>query len=107
MMMDGSLNPHPHRFESGFVRQDLENHRDLWQAVWFEQQAFGFFEHPKTGVQQTLYILVPAEGMDALLMQLAARWFPENMVWLDRNGPLLPRQLSAFKQNVLVVRWSE
>ncbi len=106
MMMDDSLNPRPHRFEAGFVRQDLEAHRDLWRAVWFEQQAFGFFDHPVTRVQQTLYFLVPAEGMDALLMQLASRWFPENMIWLDRNVSLFPKQLSAFKQNVLFVRWS-
>lgn len=106
MKMDGDLSTPSHRFEASFVRQDLEAHRDLWQAVWFEQQASGFFDRPETGMQQTLYLLVPAEGMDAMLMHLAARWFPENMAWLDRKGPLLPRQLSAFKQNVLVVRWS-
>lgn len=106
MTMDGSLNPRAHRFEAGFVRQDLEAHRDLWRAVWFEQQASGFFDHPKFGVQQTLYFLVPAQGMDALLMQLAARWFPENMAWQDRNAPSIPRQLFTFKQNILVVRWS-
>lgn len=104
--MDGSLNSRPHRFEAGFVRQDLEAHQDLWQAVWFEQQASGFFDRPESGMQQTLYLLVPSEGMDAMLMQLAARWFPENMAWLDRKGQLLPRQLATFKQNVLVVRWS-
>ena len=106
MMMDSSLNPRHHHFEASFVRQDLEAHRDLWKAVWFEQKASGSFDYFNIGVQQTFYFLVPTEGMDALLMQLAARWFPENMIWLSRNGPFIPEQLSAFKQKVLFVRWS-
>jgi hypothetical protein len=105
--MTEPFNARQHTFIADLVHQDLDAHRDLWQTALFEEQSSEHHSHPEWSAKQTTCFLVPAQGMDALLMQLVARWYPNVLLWVELRVPLFLEIPPASKKQVLVAQWSE
>jgi hypothetical protein len=109
--MSETLNTIRYVFNPTLVHKDLEDHQDLWEAVVYEHKSSGLYRQPKRASSHTMYFIVPAMGREALLMQLASRWYPGVLIWKEPYEQMPfhpPQELDKFLgRHILLAMWGE
>jgi len=103
------INEPPNIFDPEIVHHDLDENPDLWSRVVYVYQTVGIHGLDGVEVDHINYYLLANPGMEDRLIEIACRWTPGRLEWVDweessRFG-IFRTDRPIHKQKILKVIW--
>lgn len=80
------VNEPPNIFDPEVVHRSLNENRELWVEAVYIYQTVGVYGKENCEVDHINYYLLVAPGMETQLVDLAIRWTPGRLEWVDLQG---------------------